>query len=142
MNLIVLMFITASVVVLAGTIIMYEVESKVPNTKIKTLLDSLWWCVATVTTVGYGDIVPISNTGRVVGIVFMFFGITMIATLLSVVSTKFYKKRFEKAENERREREFNNLKVILVNKLSDIEEKEIKFMELVNSIRTSLEDKK
>ena len=45
---------------------MYGLESKLPNTHMKTVLDALWWCIATVTTVGYGDIVPVSGLGRVV----------------------------------------------------------------------------
>ncbi|MDW0178127.1 MAG: potassium channel family protein [Nitrososphaeraceae archaeon] len=78
---------------------MYPIQSK-----IKTLLDALWWCVATVTTVGYGDIVPVSNIGRIVALFYMFFGITMIAILLSVISNTFYKKRFEKEERGKKRR--------------------------------------
>jgi len=84
---------------------MYGVESQVPNSKIKTLLDALWWYVATVTTVGYGDIVPVSNVGRMLALFYMFFGISMIAILLSVITNTFYKRRFEKEE---REKEKNN----------------------------------
>jgi len=42
-----------------------------------TLLDALWWCVATVTTTGYGDVVPVTSVGRIVALVYMFFGITL-----------------------------------------------------------------
>ena len=55
------LFIASGLVILLGTFVMYSVELQVPNSKIKTLLDALWWCVATVTTVGYGDIVPVSK---------------------------------------------------------------------------------
>ena len=54
--------------------------------------------MATVTTVGYGDIVPVSNIGRIVALFYMFFGISMIAILLSVITSNFYKRRFEKEE--------------------------------------------
>ena len=50
------LFIVSGVVILLGTMIMYDLESGVKDTKIKTPLDALWWCIATVTTVGYGDI--------------------------------------------------------------------------------------
>ena len=85
---------------------MYAIESNVPNTEIKTLGDSLWWVVETITTVGYGDIVPISSLGRTVALVFMFGGISIITTIMSVVSTGFYKKRVSKDESERRQEEF------------------------------------
>ena len=111
----------ATTIILVGTFVMYAIESNVPNTKIKTLGDSLWWVVETITTVGYGDIVPISSLGRTVALVFMFGGILTITTIMSIVSTGFYKKRVSKEENERRREEFEHLKKVLVDKLSDIE---------------------
>ena len=117
------LLIGAASIVLVGTFVMYALESNVPDTKIKTLGDSLWWVVETITTVGYGDIVPVSELGRTVALVFMFGGILIITTIMSVVSTGFYKKRMNKEENERRQQEFEHLKKVLVDKLSEIEEK-------------------
>jgi voltage-gated potassium channel len=128
MNKTIALFIASGLVILVGTIVMYNIESQVPNSKIKTLLDALWWCVSAVTTVGYGDIVPVSVIGRIVAIFYMFFGISMIAILLSVITTTFYKKRFEKEEREKREHELNNLKNELMQRLSDIEEKQARCM--------------
>jgi voltage-gated potassium channel len=114
---------------------MYAVESQVPNSKIKTPLDALWWCVATVTTVGYGDIVPVSNIGRIVALFYMFSGISMIAILLSVITNTFYKKRFEKEEREKREEQLNFLKNQLMERLSEIEQKQVKCIDLINHLR-------
>ena len=117
---------------------MYGVESHVPNSKIKTLLDALWWFVATVTTVGYGDIVPISNIGRIVALFYMFFGITMIAILLSVITNTFYKKRFEKEERDKRQQELSYLKNELnelLKRLSEIEQRQAKCIDLINHLR-------
>jgi len=102
---------------------------------VETYLDALWWCVSAVTTVGYGDIVPVSVTGRIVAIFYMFFGISMIAILLSVITTTFYKKKFEKEEREKREHELNNLKNELMQRLSDIEEKQARCIDLVTRLR-------
>lgn len=53
-----------------------------------------WWAVTTVTTVGYGDVVPESPGGRVVGAMLMLTGLALIPTLTSViVSTLLYKTR-------------------------------------------------
>lgn len=135
MNKTIALFIASGLVILVGTIVMYNIESQVPNSKIKTLLDALWWCVSAVTTVGYGDIVPVSVIGRIVAIFYMFFGISMIAILLSVITTTFYKKRFEKEEREKREHELNNLKNELIQRLSDIEEKQARCIDLVTRLR-------
>jgi voltage-gated potassium channel len=53
-----------------------------------------WWAVTTVTTVGYGDVVPESAPGRVVAGALMLTGLALIPTLTSViVSTLLYKMR-------------------------------------------------
>jgi len=135
MNRIIHLIIAAGLVILAGTIVMYNIESKVPNTKIKTYLGSLWWCVSTVTTVGYGDIVPVSNLGRIVAIFYMFFGISMISLLFFVVTNTFYKRRYDKVEIEKREQQLNQLKNELMSRLSDIEQKQEKCIDLINHLR-------
>ena len=114
---------------------MYSVESNEPNSEIKTLLDALWWCVATVTTVGYGDVVPVSNTGRIVALFYMFFGISMIAILMSVITNTFYKRKFEKQENEQKEQEVTYLKNELLRRLADLEEKQAKCIELISQLK-------
>jgi voltage-gated potassium channel Kch len=129
------LIIASVLIILIGTFVMYGIESHVPNSKIKTLLDALWWCVATVTTVGYGDKVPVSNIGRLVALFYMFFGITMIAILLSVISNTFYKKRFEKEEREKRQQELSSLKNELLERLSEIEQKQAKCIDLINHLR-------
>lgn len=66
-----------------------------------------WWAVTTVTTVGYGDVVPETPEGRVVATMLMLTGLALIPTLTSViVSTLVYKmgrseqERIEQLENE------------------------------------------
>ena len=135
MNRIIHLIITAGLVILVGTIVEYNIESKVPNTQIKTYLDALWWCVSTVTTVGYGDIVPVSNLGRIVAVFYMFFGISMISLLFFVITNTFYKRRYDKVEIEKREQQLNQLKNDLMNRLSDIEEKQAKCLDLINQMK-------
>lgn len=52
-----------------------------------------WWAVTTVTTVGYGDIVPESSAGRLVASVLMLVGLGIIPTLTSLVVATFIGKR-------------------------------------------------
>jgi voltage-gated potassium channel len=135
MNKIIHLIITAGLVILVGTIVEYNIESKVPNTQIKTYLDSLWWCVSTVTTVGYGDIVPVSNLGRIVAIFYMFFGISMVSILFFVITNTVYKRRYDKVEIDQRQQELNRLKNELMSRLSEIEEKQAKCLDLINHMK-------
>jgi voltage-gated potassium channel Kch len=135
MNRIIHLIITAGLVILVGTIVEYNIESKVPNTQIKSYLDSLWWCVSTVTTVGYGDIVPVSNLGRIVAMFYMFFGISMISILFFVITNTVYKRRYDKVEIEKREQQLDQLKNELMSRLSDIEGKQAKCLDLINQMK-------
>ena len=127
----------AAVVILLGTFVMYSIESKVPNTRMKTFLDALWWCVATVTTVGYGDVVPVTSIGRIVALVYMFFGIAMISILLSVITNTIYRKKIQKDELEEKEREMIYLRDLFLSKISEIEVKQSQILELVKRFASS-----
>lgn len=63
---------------------------------------SYWWAVETVTTVGYGDVVPRDPQGRIVGVLLMLTGLALIPTLTSVIVSTLVSKRRE-AEQERLE---------------------------------------
>ena len=64
-------------IVIAATVVA-SVEGG-ENASIQSFPDALWWAVATITTVGYGDKVPISVAGRAAGYVLMFGGIAFFS---------------------------------------------------------------
>jgi voltage-gated potassium channel len=141
MNKIFYLLVAAGIVIITGTVIMYNLEKGAENSQMTTLLDALWWCVATVTTVGYGDVVPVTSLGRIVALVYMFFGIILITTTLAVISNTFYKKRFEKEETEKKKQDMNYLRNLVISKLADIERKQTECIETVNRLRSSIENK-
>ena len=141
MNKIFYLLVAAGIVIIAGTVIMYNLEKDAENSQMTTLLDAMWWCVATVTTVGYGDVVPVTSLGRIVALVYMFFGIILVTTTLAVISNTFYKKRFEKEETEKKKQDMNYLRNLVISKLEDIERKQSECIETVNRLRSTIENK-
>lgn len=83
--------------------------------------DGVWWAMTTVTTVGYGDIVPQTNGGRVIAIVVMVVGIGFIALLTAAAAERFL--RSEQAERRELEGIERRLDEILV-RLEAIERRE------------------
>ena len=65
--------ITIVVVFVTSTLILYI--ERAPDSMITTPMDAVWWSVVTMTTVGYGDIFPVTSSGRILGIFVMIYGV-------------------------------------------------------------------
>lgn len=68
-----------------GTI-MYLVESNEPNSNFTSIPKGIYWAVVTMTTVGYGDVTPITATGQFLSTVVMLLGYTILAVPTGIVS--------------------------------------------------------
>jgi voltage-gated potassium channel len=77
---------TAFVVVVAGA-----AESLVDKSDFHSTWDGVWFAVATVTTVGYGDLQARSVEGRIVAILVMLFGIGFLSVLTATIASRFVK---------------------------------------------------
>jgi Ion transport protein. len=77
-------------VVSIGTI-MYMVEGVVPGTQFTNILTSIYWAIVTMTTVGYGDITPVTVVGRFISAFVMLMGYTIIAVPTGIVSASMVK---------------------------------------------------
>ena len=49
----------------------------------------MWWALVTITTVGYGDITPMTTVGRFVASGLMFVGLALISSVTAIISVKF-----------------------------------------------------
>ncbi len=73
----------ASLAALAGAVLMRLADP----TNFPTLGTAIWWALQTVTTVGYGDVVPTTTHGRMVGGADMVLGVSFIAFLTAAVTS-------------------------------------------------------
>jgi voltage-gated potassium channel len=70
-----------------------------------TFGDGVWWAIVTLGTVGYGDIVPHTAWGRVIGSVVIVVGVTFIAFLTATVTSAFISASEQEARELERQRE-------------------------------------
>ncbi|MBQ0056938.1 MAG: ion transporter [Bacteroidales bacterium] len=75
----------AILVICLGTV-MYMVEGGEPDSQFKDIPSSIYWAVVTMTTVGYGDITPVTTLGRFFASIVMLLGYTIIAVPTGIVS--------------------------------------------------------
>ena len=68
---------------------MYFIESTIQPQAFPNIVASMWWAVATLTTVGYGDVVPVTGMGRLLGGVIAILGIGLVALPTAIISSGF-----------------------------------------------------
>ena len=78
----------AGSVMVAGAVAAYYAEHPV-NPEFATFGDSLWWAIVTLTTVGYGDIVPETTTGRIAAVMIMITGVAVLGLLAGSLASFF-----------------------------------------------------
>lgn len=103
--------------VTAGALGVYVVERNAPEATITNLGDAFWWAVVTVTTVGYGDVYPVTFEGRVIATVVMIVGIAILGMLISTLGAQLLESRI-KSQSKKEE---NNIKELIKNKIDRIE---------------------
>ncbi len=129
-----LMAMAVGVVFFCG-IIIYFIESPHEDSEIKTIVDAIWYATATVTTVGYGDVVPVTQEGRIMGIVMMFVGIFIFALIISRLGAILIGSQLKK-----RERLDTQEKKIIIEKIQSIETLEKQELELLIGMLRDLHD--
>ncbi|WP_417689820.1 cyclic nucleotide-gated ion channel [Roseibium sp.] len=80
--------IVSGVILLAATV-MHLVEGEAQPDKFQSIPHAMWWAIATVTTVGYGDVVPVTGLGKMIGSFFMLLGYGLIALPVGIIASAF-----------------------------------------------------
>ncbi len=79
-------FSVLGVTTILGGVSFYLVEGKL-NPEIRSMADGVWWALVTVTTVGFGDITPVTTLGRIVGGAMMIGGMFTLALFAGIVGS-------------------------------------------------------
>jgi voltage-gated potassium channel len=82
----------AGLIIFVASVLIYVMESLNPHSKVESLFDAFYWSVVTISTVGYGDVVPVTPEGRIVAIVVIISGIAVLAFATSIVVAAFTEK--------------------------------------------------
>lgn len=89
------MFITFLLVLIASSL-MYYIENDIQPDMFPDILSSFWWAVATLTTIGYGDVYPVTGWGRVLSGIIAILGIGLVALPTGIISSGFIEELSKK----------------------------------------------
>ncbi|MDH3834765.1 MAG: potassium channel family protein [Nitrosopumilus sp.] len=135
MRILIFVLVIFALVIGGSGIAIYLIESPHEGAQITNLIDAFWWVSATVTTVGYGDVVPVTEMGRIMGIGLMFVGISIIGTMISAFGAALIGSRLKKHESVE-----SSTKSLIIRKIHEIEHLEKHEVELLISMVKDLHD--
>jgi len=101
MNKILVYFLFVVVMVTIIGTLMFMIEGQQPGTQFTDIPSSIYWAIVTLTTVGYGDITPVTGIGRFLSGVVMILGYTIIAIPTGIVSATMINETKKKGVNGR-----------------------------------------
>ena len=76
-----------------GSLTMLYLEEHAPGANITTASDALWYTIVTISTVGYGDYYPVTNPGRIAGVVIIVVGVGIFGTFTGYLANLFLAPR-------------------------------------------------
>ncbi len=95
-----LTFIVAVMLLLISSTLMYYVERDHQPEKFASIMHAFWWAIATLTTVGYGDVYPITSVGKFLSGAIALIGVGFIALPTGIMSSAFIDELQKKAAKE------------------------------------------
>ena len=98
--------------------------------------DALWWSFVTTTTVGYGDIAPTSDLGRIVAVILMITGVTFMGVLTGTISTYFLRKDRERNKGDYKYEAIEEIK----ERLDDFDNLSREELEIITKVLLSLKE--
>ena len=99
------MFVVLILMVIAS-VMMYGIENEVQPDVFDNAFSGLWWTIATMTTVGYGDIYPVTVFGKIFGGLIAILGIVFVAIPTGIISAGFVEEISNNREYEEKDMKF------------------------------------
>lgn len=84
--------VTGALVVFTAALAELSLEQYAPGAQIRSFGDALWWAIVTISTVGYGDFVPVTDGGRLVAVVLMISGIALLGVVTATLASWFVER--------------------------------------------------
>jgi voltage-gated potassium channel len=97
----VLSFLFILFVLVIISFIMFYTENQAQPDKFSSIPETMWWGIATLTTVGYGDMVPITSLGKFLGGIFAIAGVGLLALPAGILSSGFFEMLHTKDTNSK-----------------------------------------
>ena len=100
-----LFFSFAGILLFVAAVGTYYFEREAQPDKFASVFHSLWWAVITLTTVGYGDVYPVTLGGRMFTILVLMVGIGIVAVPTAIVTSALSQARMLEEQNDEKEGE-------------------------------------
>ena len=97
------LIIFVAIIMFVSAVLIYVMEANNPDSPINTLFEAFYWSLVTISTVGYGDLAPVSEAGRSVAMVIIISGIAVLSFSTSIVVSAFTEKLDEIKEGKQLE---------------------------------------
>jgi voltage-gated potassium channel len=80
-------FLRHLLLIYVASLAVFDKERYQPGATINSFGKAIWWSITTVTTVGYGDVYPVTNTGRVIAVFLMIGGISLVGVVTASLAS-------------------------------------------------------
>ncbi|MEO3758060.1 potassium channel family protein [Mycobacterium sp. B14F4] len=77
----------AVLLVFVASLAVLDTERYAPGAHITSFGQALWWSLTTITTVGYGDLTPVTGTGRMIAVLLMIGGISLVGSITATLAS-------------------------------------------------------
>ena len=91
------------IIMIISSFIMFYAEHESQPEQFPNVLGCLWWAIVTMTTIGYGDVYPVTTMGKLIGSIMAILGIGLVAMPTGIISAGFLEKINEKQEKEKKQ---------------------------------------